>query len=310
LRLPFVNEVSRRIGVRRADLIEKDLLLHQILADLSSDPSFSEGSLFKGGTCLIKGYVGCYRFSEVIDFTWRDQSVFEEKSGKMVRRYLSGLIDGVGRLFEEVSARRGFDFRRDKRDRSYVELGGSDRMCTFKLWFDSEALGRRSFIKVQFNFVEKLLYPPETISLRSLLTGVDAGARRELGLLFPEESGYLQLIPFKAYEVREILAEKMRSVLTRGGVKARDYADVYVIWKRFGYKPEDVFDQALEKIRFTLGLYEKYRRNLDARKALLGVEPFTWGEERGILLEEIDEAEFYLFLEQFNGFMLKLVDSL
>lgn len=310
MRLPFVNEASKRTGVKRADLIEKDLLLHQILTDLSSDTFFSDNFLFKGGTCLIKGYIGYYRFSEDVDFTWRDQSVFEGKSGKEVRRYLSTLIDDMGELFEEVSAQRGFDFRCDKRDRNYVELGGSDRMCTFKLWYDSETLGRRSFIKAQVNFVERLLYPSETIMLRSLLTGKDADTRREMGLLFPEQSDYLRLIPFKAYEVREILAEKIRSVLTRRGVKARDYVDVYVIWKRFGHRPEDVIDQALEKMRFTLELYKKYRRNLDARRALLGVEPFTWGEERELLLEEIDEADFYGFVESFNGFMLKMVDDL
>ncbi|MFH2112490.1 MAG: nucleotidyl transferase AbiEii/AbiGii toxin family protein [Candidatus Bathyarchaeota archaeon] len=310
MRLPFVNEVSKRTGVKRADLIEKDLLLHQILADLSSDLFFSDSFLFKGGTCLIKGYIGYFRFSEDVDFTWRDQSVYEGKSGKEMRRYLSTLIDDAGGLFEEISARRGFDFRCAKRDRNYVELGGSDKICTFKLWYDSEALRWRSFIKVQVNFVEKLLYPPETIMLQSLLTGADARTKREMGLLFPEQSDYLQAIPFKAYEVREMLAEKIRSILTRSGVKARDYVDVYVIGKRFGVKPDDVLDQAMEKIQFTLGLYEKYRRNLDARKAVLGAEPFTWGEERGLLLEEIDETEFYEFLESFNEFILKVVNGL
>jgi len=62
-------------------------------------------------------------------------------------------------------------------------------------------------------------------------------------------------------------------------------------------------------MRFTLELYKKYRRNLDARRALLGVET-TWGEERELLLEEIDEADFYRFLESFNGFMLKMADDL
>lgn len=142
------------------------------------------------------------------------------------------------------------------------------------------------------------------------MTGADARTKREMGLLFPEQSDYLWVIPFKAYEVREMLAEKIRSILTRSGVKARDYVDVYVIGKRFGVKPDDVLGQALEKIWFTLGLYEKYRRNLNARKAVLGAEPFTWGEEHRLLLEEIDETEFYEFLESFYEFMLKVVNGL
>lgn len=67
----------------------------------------------------------------------------------------------------EASARRCFDFRCAKRNRNYVELGGSDKTCTFKLWYDHEALGRRSFIKVQVNFVEKLVYPLKRLSCRA-----------------------------------------------------------------------------------------------------------------------------------------------
>jgi predicted nucleotidyltransferase component of viral defense system len=122
VRLAFVNEVSKRTGVRRVDLIEKDSLLHEMLADISQSP-FADKLLFKGGTCLIKGYIGYFRFSEDIDFTWRDQSVFEGLSQKQLRRRLSGLIDDVGKLFEEISARRGLDFRCVKGDRNYVELG-------------------------------------------------------------------------------------------------------------------------------------------------------------------------------------------
>jgi hypothetical protein len=35
MRKDFVNEVARTQNVKRADLIEKDLILHQVLIDLS-----------------------------------------------------------------------------------------------------------------------------------------------------------------------------------------------------------------------------------------------------------------------------------
>jgi hypothetical protein len=309
MRLPFVNEASKRTGVKRVDLIEKDVLLHEILTDLSHS-SFAADFLFKGGTCLIKGYIGYFRFSEDIDFTWLDQSVFEGLSQKQLRSHLSSLIDDVGKLFEEISARRGLDFRCVKSDRNYVELGGSDKICTFKLWYESETLKRRSFIKVQINFVEKLLYPPKTVELRSLLTDADARTKRELGLLYSEQSGYLKAVPFRVYDAREVLAEKIRAILTREGVKARDYLDVYIIGKRLGHRPEDVFGQSLDKIRFTLGMYEKYRRRFEEKKGALGAVPFAWGEERGLVLEDIDETEFYEFLKTFNEFISKVIDDL
>jgi predicted nucleotidyltransferase component of viral defense system len=76
VRADFVNEVARVLKISRRDLIEKDLILHQILAGLSQDNFFAENFLFKGGTCLIKCYFGYMRFSEDIDFTWKDQSAF------------------------------------------------------------------------------------------------------------------------------------------------------------------------------------------------------------------------------------------
>ena len=72
----------------------------------------------------------------------------------------------------------------------------------------------------------------------------------------------------------------------------------------------DVFGQSLDKIRFTLGIYEKYRRRFEEKKGALGAVPFAWGEERGLVLEDIDETEFYEFLKTFNEFISKVIDDL
>lgn len=75
MRKDFVNEVDRLQKVKRADLIEKDLILHQVLFDLSQNKFFYDNFAFKGGTCLAKCYLDYFRFSEDIDFTWKDQKV-------------------------------------------------------------------------------------------------------------------------------------------------------------------------------------------------------------------------------------------
>jgi len=186
VRKDFINEVARTTKIERRDLIEKDLIIHQLLLDLSKDEFFSGRFLFKGGTCLIKGYLGYFRFSEDIDFTWRDQTVFEGVSQKEVRRYLSEVIDAVGKTFEEAAGERGLDFRCDKGDRKYVELGGGNKTATLKIWYPSEILNRRAFVKVQVNFVERLIYPGTEKKLKSLLGGYKA---EELELLFPDEYG-------------------------------------------------------------------------------------------------------------------------
>jgi len=80
VRADFVNEVARVLNIKRIDLVEKDIVLHEVLTDLSRDEFFSDNLLFKGGTCLIKCYFGYMRFSEDIDFTWRNQAAFNKLS--------------------------------------------------------------------------------------------------------------------------------------------------------------------------------------------------------------------------------------
>ena len=69
------------------------------------------------------------------------------------------VIDNIGQMFEDTAKTRGLDFKCLKDNRDYVEFTGSDKICTFKMWYQSEMLSRKIFLKVQMNFVEKLCYP-------------------------------------------------------------------------------------------------------------------------------------------------------
>lgn len=306
MRKDFVNEVARTQKVKRVDLIEKDLILHQVLFDLSKNKFFHDNFVFKGGTCLAKCYLDYFRFSEDIDFTWKNQGVFEGKSQKEVRRYLSTVIDSIGEIFKRIAKARGLDFKNLKDDRTYVELTGGNKTCTFKVWYQSEVLGRKSFLKVQMNFVEKLCYPLRSAKLKSLIPE----NQEEIFLLFPEFKEYYEKIDFDVYDLREILSEKIRAILTRRGVKARDYLDVYLIVKEFGVLLEEVFGCVIEKIRFTLGLYARYRENLEEKKVTILSAPFTWGEEKGLLLKEVDEKEFYKYFENLTVFLKRVIEDL
>jgi predicted nucleotidyltransferase component of viral defense system len=307
VRADFVNEIARTLKINRRDLIEKDLILHQILTDLSHVKYFADTFLFKGGTCLIKCYFGYVRFSEDIDFTWKNQSTFREISGKKIRSQLSKIIDKTGDVFEAIAEKRNLDFKCVKSNTDYVELGGSNKTCTFKIWYDSEIIGRRSFVKVQINFMEQMCFPPKKAQLTGLLTG----KHEELDSLFPEYSEYGKKIHFDVYDIREILSEKVRALLTREGTKARDFLDIYLIWKRFGIKPEDEERCIIGKINFLLRLYAKYRNHLKQKVALLNSgKLFDWGAEKELLLSDIDEADLYKFLGGFEIFLKKIVAAL
>ncbi len=254
---------------------------------------------------MAKCYFDYFRFSEDIDFTWRDQSVFEGKSQKEIRKYLSAVIDSIGEIFEEIAKRRDLGFRCLKDNKDYVELTGGDKTCTFKVWYHSEVLGRKSFLKVQMNFVEKLCYPFRSVDLKSLISD----AQKELVLLYPEYQEYTQKISFDIYDCHEILAEKIRAILTRRGTKARDFLDVYLIEKQFKISLDDVYACTLEKIQFTLCLYARYRQNLEEKKPTIMSAPFNWGEEKGLLLKEIDEKAFYKFIDRLRAFLKKVIND-
>jgi predicted nucleotidyltransferase component of viral defense system len=197
------------------------------------------------------------------------------------------------------------EFRCKKHNKKFVELGGGNKLCTFKIWYRSEVLNRESFMKVQINFVEKLFFAPQKAELKSLLSGHD----EELSLLFPEYEEYRQKIPFEVYDIREILTEKIRSILTRKGIKACDFLDVYLISKKHKINLEEMYNPIVSKIQFMLDFYEKYRENLEAKKDLVTAQPFRWDEEKGLLLQQIDEKEFFKFLEKLNPFLKRVIEE-
>jgi len=298
----FVEELSRRLGLSE-DLIETDLLLHGILFDLSKT-EFARYFAFKGGSALIKHYLGYYRFSVDLDFTFLDQSVIEGLSQKAVRRLLSEKIDVVGDLFEDISKARGLDFKCEKSNRRYVELGGGNKFTTFKLWYPS-MFGLKTFVKIQINFVERILFPIKKVNLKSICPESE-----ELRFLFPERYiEYSASIPFNVYDVREIICEKVRAILTRRGFKERDFVDVYLISRRLKISLEDVKHETYEKTRFILSLYQKYKRNLSDKISILNAENLSLGSESHLLIEEIDEKDFYLFLANFMLQLKKLAES-
>ncbi|MBN1859834.1 MAG: nucleotidyl transferase AbiEii/AbiGii toxin family protein [Candidatus Thermoplasmatota archaeon] len=295
----FIEDVAKRRAIQRTDLLEKDMRIHWLLSVLAKDRFFSRHFVFKGGTCLILCYLGHYRFSEDIDFTWRPQSVFSGKSQKEIRRMISDYKERLGALLETIARVQGFDFRLETKNTTYVEFGGGNKTITFKLWYESEMLMTRSFIKVQINFVDLLLFAIRKRRVHSLLEGT---SDKELAVLFDEEyQRYTTPVSLATYDIKEIICEKVRAILTRQGVKARDFVDVFLLEERYGIRVRPLAPQIVEKTRFILALYEKYKRNLDEKRGLIASgELFRWGTEQNLLLESLDEGRFYRFVQRFQ----------
>ncbi|MFH1788034.1 MAG: nucleotidyl transferase AbiEii/AbiGii toxin family protein [Candidatus Altiarchaeota archaeon] len=300
----LVDYVAGKTGVKETVLVEKDMYLHLLLKELSSDEHFRTHYVFKGGTCLTKCYLGYYRFSEDLDFSYIRQEEFEGKSEKQIRKQLSEEISGLAKKLELMSAKLGLEFKADKKDRQYMEFGGGNKFTTFKVWYESVELKARQFVKIQVNYVEKFKYPFKTLEAKNNLGAIDI---REFKYLYPDAAEELLHQPtLKAYDIREILAEKVRAILTRKGTKARDFIDVYLIQKHAHIKIEDIENQIIDKTKFMLK-YGKYRQNLLEKKDV--APSFKPGGEERLVIKPLD-AGFLAYTQNFNKTLGKIISKI
>ncbi len=129
-------------------------------------------------------------------------------------------------------------------------------MLTIFVWYQSEIEKKCTMIKIQVNFAEKIYYDSETKNLSSMIEGDDS-----LKFIF-ENHPYLKVLNCSTYKPEEILCEKIRAILTRRGIKERDFLDVFLICEKFAIKLEDVKDNTIAKINYSTKMNGKYGDNL------------------------------------------------
>lgn len=303
----IIDFISQRLNISRRDLIEKDIILTNILRSLSSERNFSKNYAFKGGTCLIKCYLGYYRFSEDLDFTYLNQKDFEGKSEKQIRTLISDKIDEFALMLEKIAKPLDLRFKNEKQNREYFEFGGSNSFVTFKLWYFSKELNKDTFIKIQINHREKLRYKVKEAESRFI---VPKALERDFSFLQGEEADLLtRPLKITCYDLKEVLIEKVRAILTRRGVKARDFIDVYKITKINKLKIESFEEEILDKTRSMLK-FEKYKKNLNDKKEInfpleIDKDKIKLEEER-IILTPL-EKDFDSFLDNFKKFIEKVI---
>jgi hypothetical protein len=207
---------------------------------------------------------------------------------KKLRRKLLAEIKDFASFLKTVSEKLGLRFEAELKNRNFIEFGGGGRMVTFKLWKNSE------LIKIQVNFIEKLLFPIKKITVKTLLDGAKLSTDEKA--YFEEFLDFYKPLQIMAYDEREILCEKVRAILTRRAQKLRDFYDLFMLSKH-GYKIEDLAKEILEKVRASL-YYRKYRSNLERnRKGLEIVEGFLEDPFERRLLIELPQRDFEDFLK-------------
>lgn len=198
------------------NVLEKDYALSYVLAGIAAVPDLYNIALFKGGTSLRKAYFGNCRFSVDLDYTLTKRLPCEE---------VKTLIVAAAQRTEELLQQRG-DFGVEVRDVRQLE-DHEHGQCAFKIdvrfpWMRAASCALK---------IELLPSPPEVI----------VGTPQERDLLHVGFDDRVQA-KMRCYELREVIAEKLRGFLQtarRFDEKDAGKRD----WVRA--RPRDLFDLAL-----------------------------------------------------------------
>jgi len=297
--------ISKRLNIARRDLVEKDVIISKMLFYLTQDKDFFQNYAFKGGTCLTKCYLGYYRFSEDMDFTYLNQKDFVGKSKSKIGEVMSNKVNKLGELIKVIAKKLDLDFKMEKENKRYFQFGGSNAFVTFKIWYDSKELEKETFVKIQVNHIERLNYPIKELNVGFI---VPKNLEKDFSFIVSEEAEILlNPIKIKAYDLKEILIEKVRAILTRRGIKARDFVDVFLITKKDKLDLNDFKKEIIEKISDMLK-FEKYSQNIKNKETQFN-DDLILGEEEALMLTPIEKS-FPKFLKEFNVFLKEIIKEL
>lgn len=213
---PELHRVAEREGLR-FDQAEKDYVILWILSGLAHSGVMDKGWVFKGGTCLRHCYYEGYRFSEDIDFSCRPDGGDLETSLRLLDTAAGWVLDESG---VRLSLREPLKDPGDFQIEIPVEYnrGGARR----------QGLPQ---VKVHLTFDEPILDHPIVSSIRPAYSDLSA-------------------FSIRAYSKKEIIAEKLRSLLQQQKKWPRP-RDLYDLWhilckseERFSWKElRPLFDE-------------------------------------------------------------------
>jgi predicted nucleotidyltransferase component of viral defense system len=239
-----ISKMARQLGLSERT-IERDYVLTWVLFAIGGSP-LREHLAFKGGTAIRKMYVPHYRFSEDLDFTLTD--------GRLTNEALLAVFES---LFPWL--RREVNIPVAVRKLEVHASGNPTVFLNYAGPLQGDIASR--FIKVDFTRDEALAFPLRHEPIRAAYSDCEG-----------------RTIPLAAYALEEILAEKLRSLLTR--TEPRDLYDVhyllsnqladaeqvaYHLSAKFGLKGLNVSDLQTVLDRKARAFKPLWRRRLDGQ---------------------------------------------
>lgn len=286
----YIAEVKRNLNLEVSDdIIEKDLLLTFILAEFEKS-GLGKELIFKGGTLLSRNYLKYHRFSEDLDFVYKNSNELRELKRKTREKRIKLFIDSFVPELEKITNYLGLEFSRDRRNTRFCTILHGRTVYIFRVYY-----AEKRFIKIEINFVEKMMHTAQEVSVQAI---TDFFNSQEL--LFSLGLKIKNFIVL-SYPIEEIILEKYRCILTRNELKERDLFDLFLIKDSLTVN----ITEAVEKIKSSSLIKKDLKINIAAKLSLLQKDEFFKSDER---IEDLAIVKYNL--EEFEQFKEKIKPKL
>ena len=246
--------VEETIKISNANelMIKKDLVISYILQEISTNIKLNK-LVFKGGTLLAKGYLNYHRFSEDIDFTYN--KIFSG-TNTAIRKNIKDFIKNTFLpVLQKICDKYNLDFKSkeiNEKNKKYCPVKSSIDLWYFNVYLDNKD---KNPIKIEIKFQETLLYEVK----KTKLSNINPNSKY---LTYP-----LKETKINSYNIKEVIIEKIRAILTRDEIKERDFFDLFLLNKEI-----NIFNINKENILNKLKNKEVYFENLKNTKFTDNIE--------------------------------------
>ena len=228
----YASEVKQNLKISIADeILKKDIILTFILAEFEKS-GLGKELIFKGGTLLSRNYLKYHRFSEDLDFVHKDSNELRLLSRNKRERKIKEFIDYFVPKLKEVADTLNLEFSTDRSNTKFCTILHGRVVYSFRIYYS-----KTQYIKVEINFIEKLIDKPKEVSIKAITNFFDSKK-----LMFDLNISY-ENFKVLSYPIEEIILEKYRALLTRKSLFERDLFDLYLIPKSLNVNINQVVDK-------------------------------------------------------------------
>jgi len=289
----YSAEVKKNLNIELSDeMVEKDLILTLILAEFEKRDLGKE-LIFKGGTLLSRNYLNYHRFSEDLDFIFKDSSKLREMNRSAREKIIKNFINVFCTTLKSICDELGFDFNLDRSNKKYCRIIHPRLVYTFKIYYSED-----KFIKVEINFIEKLFYETPEVSVKSITEFFDSEKLLEnLNLTYEN-------FKVKSYSLEEITLEKYRAILTRKHFQERDLFDLFLIKDSLNANIKLI----VEKIKNSSLIKKDLVGLISEKLALLQKDKFFESKEKveHLSIVQYNRDEFEEFKENIKPILIEI----